>query len=182
MLRKLVFAVLAGYSAGVSADAMDINVSDETAQFVYATGYRTAELSFGALYNKTSKNWLGSASLLALGDQSGKGSRSEAGLGAKLYAASADEKDVLALGLGGQFRIFPGDGPLGVGGSAFYAPGVLNAGDATRFWEADVRVEYEVVKRTANAYIGYRKIRTKLDNGPEVDVDKGAHVGIRFSF
>ncbi|OGI51899.1 MAG: hypothetical protein A3A87_00525 [Candidatus Muproteobacteria bacterium RIFCSPLOWO2_01_FULL_60_18] len=120
--------------------------------------------------------------LLAFGEKLAQGSRTEAGLGGKLYYASVSNEDVLALGLGGQFRFFPNDGLIGVSGYLFYAPDVVTAMDGKKFWEAGARVEFEIVKKTANIYLGYRKVQADLDNNARVTVDSGTHAGVRIVF
>ena len=120
--------------------------------------------------------------LLALGEQLSGGTRTEGGLGGKLYLADVRNKDVLALGLGGQFRVFPNNGPIGFGGYAYYAPDIVTAMDGKKFFEWGARVEFEMVKKTANIYLGYRKVRADLDNNSRVTVDSGGHVGVRISF
>ncbi len=77
---------------------------------------------------------------------------------------------------------FPNNGPIGFGGYLYYAPNVVTAMDGERFWEAGARVEFEMVKKTANIYLGYRKMRADLDNGQDVTVDSGFHAGVKITF
>lgn len=178
----LAAALAAGLGGTVAADSLDINLSDDTVQGVYTTNWRTAEFNTGVLYNDDQEDWAVSAGLLALGERRNPEMRSQGGLGGKLYIASASNEDIVALGLGGQLRVFPGNGPIGISGSLFYAPDIVTFMDGEKFWEADARVEFEMVRRNASLYVGYRKMRADLDNGRDVTLDSGLHAGVKISF
>ncbi len=180
--RLLLAALATGLSGAVAADSVDINLNSDSIQAVYGTDWRTAKFNLGLLRNSDKDSWVASAGLLAADQKQTAGARTEVGLGGKIYAVSIGNQDVQALGLGGEVRVFPNDGPIGIGGYAFYAPNVVTAGDGKNFWEAGARVEFEVIKNTANVYIGYSKVRTELNSGPDVTVDSGGHVGMRINF
>jgi hypothetical protein len=181
-LRIFLAALTAGFSGAVAADSIDINLNDDTIQAIYASNWRTAEMNFGLLTNTDTDDWAASVGLLALGEKQTGSSRMEGGLGGKIYLADVRNEDVLALGLGGEFRAFPNNGPIGFGGYLYYAPSVVTAMDGERFWEAGARVEFEMVKKTANIYLGYRKMRADLDNGRDITVDSGLHAGVKITF
>jgi hypothetical protein len=165
-----------------SADALDINLNSDAVEIRYATNFRAAEFSVGGIVNDKYDAWLAHAGLLAIGERSTKDSRSEAGLGGRIYGASSGDFELLALALGGQFRWFPGNGPFGLGAYGYYAPDIVTGVDGTRFWEAGARAEFEVVKGTASLYVGYRRARAEFKNDIEGDLDKSGHVGVRISF
>jgi hypothetical protein len=181
-LRIFLAALAAGFSSAVAADSIDINLNDDSIQAIYASNWRTAEFNVGLLTNTDQDDWAASLGLLTLGETQTGSSRIEGGLGGKIYFADVADQDVLALGLGGQFRTFPNNGPIGFGGYLYYAPNVVTAMDGERFWEAGARVEFEMVKKTANIYLGYRKMRADLDNGQDVTVDSGLHAGVKITF
>ncbi|MHB8536188.1 MAG: YfaZ family outer membrane protein [Sulfuricaulis sp.] len=181
-LRIFLAVLTAGFSGTVLADSLDVNLSNKSVQATYGTNWRAAEFNTGVLYNNDRNDWVASAGLLASGEGHASQTRTEAGLGGKIYGASVSNNDILALGLGGQFRVFPNNGPFGFGAYAYYAPDIVTFMDGKKFWEFGARVEFEVVKKTANVYIGYRKVRADLDNNSNVTVDSGANVGVRISF
>ena len=181
-LRIFLAAVAAGFSAPVLADSLDINLNNDSVQAIYATDWRKAEFNAGFLSNGDQNDWVASMGLLASGEKQTGEMRTEAGLGGKVYVADVSNKDVLALGLGGQFSVHPNNGPIGFGGYLYYAPDVITFMDGKKFWEWGVRAEFEVVKKTANIYVGYRKVRADLDNNTNVTVDSGGHVGVKISF
>ena len=180
--RIILAALAAGFSSAVSADSLDINLNDDSIQAIYATNWRTAEFNAGLLSNSDQNDWVASIGLLALGEKQTGETRIEGGLGGKIYLADVANQDVLALGLGGQFRTFPNNGPIGLSGFLYYAPDIVTAMDGEKFWEWGARAEFEVVKKTANIYIGYRKVRADLDNGQNVTVDSGLHAGVKITF
>jgi hypothetical protein len=180
--RIFLAVVAAGFSVPVLADSLDINLNNDSVQATYATAWRQAEFNAGLLSNTDQNDWVASMGLLASGEKQTGETRTEAGLGGKVYVASVSNKDVLALGLGGQFSVHPNNMPIGFGGYLYYAPDVITFMDGKKFWEWGVRAEFEVVKKTANIYVGYRKVRADLDNNTNVTVDSGGHVGVKISF
>ncbi|MBI3546717.1 MAG: hypothetical protein HY081_09040 [Gammaproteobacteria bacterium] len=180
--RLLATLIIMSFSTAAFADSLDINLNNDSVQAIYATSWRSAEFNVGALFNNDKNDWVASTGLLANGEKVTGETRIEAGLGGKIYGASVSNQDILALGLGGQLRVFPNNGPLAVSGYLFYAPDVVTFVDGKKFWEGGLRLEYEVIKKTASVYIGVRKVKAKLDNGSEVTVDSGGHVGVRINF
>lgn len=182
-LRTLVAVSFLLFGRSALANSFDINLSGDSIQAVYGSVFRAAEVTVGGLYvDKDDNPWAAHLGLLVSGEPRSAAARSEAGLGARLYFASAGSNDAAALALGGQFRWFPGDGPVGVGAYGYYAPDIVTGLDAKRLWEAGARVEFEVVRGTAHVYLGYRRMELRLDNDTDVTVDKGGHVGLRITF
>ncbi len=182
--RALVAIATATLACAVHADAIDINLNSDAVELRYATNFRSAEFSVGGLVNGDPDAWLAYTGLLAVGERTTKDSRSEAGLGGRIYGASLDmpNLELLALALGGQFRWFPGNGPVGIGAYGYYAPDIVTGIDGKTFWEAGARVEFEVVKNTASLYAGYRRIRAEFKDNLDADLDKSGHLGLRISF
>lgn len=164
------------------ADSIDINLNNDSIQAVYATNWRAAELNMGLLSNTDQHDWAAHVGLLTLGERQSGNTRIEGGLGGRLYLADVANKDVMALALGGQVRSFPNNGPIGLVGYAYYAPDIVTAMDGKKFWEWGARVEFEMVKKSANVYVGYRKMRADLDDGRDITVDSGVHAGVKITF
>lgn len=181
-LRIILAALAAGISGAVSADSIDINLNNDSIQAIYATNWRAAESNAGLLTNTDQHDWAAHIGLLALGERQTGNTRIEGGLGGRLYLADVANQDVLALGLGGAVRSFPNNGPIGLAGYLYYAPDIVTAMDGEKFWEWGARVEFEMVKKTANIYLGYRKMRAELDDGRDINVDSGLHAGIKITF
>lgn len=187
--RYLTALVLLTASATVAAQKLDINLSNDSAQFVYtaliggSTIGRT-EMNAGFLYTEDD------VTLFDLGLQvvdlaGSKTPGLEVGVGPKFYYASSDKADasVSAIALGGQLRYkLPSAPRLAIGASAYYAPHITSTLDADSLFELNTRLSYEVLP-TADAYIGYRKIRAKYDKGKgSEDLDNGIIFGLKFAF
>jgi YfaZ precursor len=186
LLRVLVIVPLLLFAHPALADSLDLNLRNDAVQFTYGRSYRAAEVTGGALWkdkeNDSGSRWAAHLGLLASGEREGRGSSWQAGAGGRLYFAGAGSSEALALALGGQFRWSMGDAPIGLGAYGFFAPDIVTGLDAKRFWEAGVRVELEVIRNSANVYVGYRKMEMRLENDVDVTLDKGAHVGVRIVF
>lgn len=180
-MRLIALALLAVASAAATAGSVDINLSNHTIEAQYATAAGSAEFTAGGLYNEDQKDWAINVGLLAAGDTQVAGSRLDAGLGGKLYAVHVSDKDLMALGLGGRLRWFPGNGSFAIGGHAFYAPTVVTFVDGDRFVDLGLRAEVELV-RNSTLYVGYRWMRADLNNQTRPYVDKGAFVGVQIGF
>jgi hypothetical protein len=169
--------------AARAAGTLDINVNNIVAEASWSSPVGNGQLSFGGLYNDLSHNWLLHAGFLGRGEGSTSMGRTTAGIGGRAYGGPVgDKNDALLLALGGEFTLFPSNGNIGFGGYAYYAPNVLSLRDVNRFWDAGVRVEFEVIKRTGYAYIGYRYMSARLDTGGDVGIDHSGMVGLRIGF
>jgi len=181
-MRWIVFAVLAAASFSAVAGAIDVNLSNDTIEAKYqgpATG--AMDWTFGGLYNRDQKDYALNIGVLATGDTSSGGSRFEGGVGGKFYTVRVADSDVAALTLGGQVRWFPGNSWFALGGYLFFAPKVVTFLDGTKFYDAGVRAEVEVI-RNSFVYAGWRWTRANLDNGAEPYVDKGGFLGLLVKF
>jgi hypothetical protein len=173
--------LLAAASVPAAAASVDINLSGDSIEGRYSTGFGLGEMTVGGLYNHDSRDWAANIGLLAMGESNNSGSRFDGGLGGKLYAVSVGSAHVLALGLGGHFHWFPGSSSFGLGGYAFFAPGIVTMLDGRTFRELGVRAEVELV-RNSTLYIGYREVRAEIDGGAKLNVDKGSVIGIQIKF
>lgn len=188
MLRILLVVMCMIMSSAVYARSLDLNLSGESAQIKYATligatNYGRTELGFGFLYQED-KNYLGEVSLLVIDEAGSKSPGLELGVGTKFYYAYADKPDlnVSAIGLGGQLRYRHAKAPRIVYGAAlFYAPGIVTFQDGDQLFEADARIEYEILP-TANIYVGYRYIETEIKNRDDLTIDDTFILGLRFKF
>jgi hypothetical protein len=168
------------------ADTLDINLRDSSAQVQYKSSMgRDAlgktEFHVGVLFAKQN-NTLGDAGVLVKDEVGSSVPGFSVGVGIKGLAAHTMGTNESALALGGMMRYSPPDAHrLGVVGLVYFSPNITTFGDADRFSETGIRVEYEVIPQAA-AYLGYRKIRFGLNAAPNVILDEGIHVGVRLSF
>ncbi len=180
-MRSIVFALLAAASFSAAAGSLDLNLSNHSIEAKFYANAGAADWTFGALYNRDTRDRALNVGLLATGDSAIGNSRFEGGLGGKLYSVTVGNSDVLALALGGQVRWFPGNGSFALGTYVFYAPHVVTLLDGQQFFDVGVRAEVEVI-RNSFLYVGYRQVQAELDNNVKVNVDKGAFVGMQIKF
>jgi hypothetical protein len=117
------------------------------------------------------------------------------GIGVKGYLASlapADESDdnrdiiddesASALAIGGNFRlIFPTAKPIAIAFDLFASPKITSFSDTDYVFEFGARLELEI-RPDARAYVGYRYIRTKLEDYEPITIDNSPVVGMRLIF
>lgn len=196
MLSRHILAIsLFSVSAMALADALDISLSNDAAQFQYIAsmghvGQGKSEAHFGVLYNNSnnnSNNVLGDVGLLVM-NNGDNASIATFGVGVKVLAATVAKKNTMALALGGQVRLTPTDDQkFGIVGQLYFAPDVVTFGDADRYVETGVRMEYDILPQAA-AYLGYRKIKFNVNVLPApvpsvaMVVDEGVNVGVRIAF
>lgn len=187
LLHRILALTLLTASPHVLADAVDINLSNDVARFQYLApmghvGQGKSEFHMGFLYND-SNNILGDVGLLVM-NSAGNANHLSGGIGGKVLFARIANNHAVALALGGKIRSAPfGDKRLGITGQLYFAPDIVTFGDADRYLETGVGVEYEIMP-PAVVYIGYRKIKMGIKAAlvPDLRLDEGAHVGIRITF
>lgn len=197
LLRRIVALSLLAVSTTVTvsttamADTIDFNLRDTSAQFQYKSSMgRDAlgktEFHLGILYvNKN--NLLSDFGVLVkdeLGDNVpgfsvGVGIK---GLVARVKGDNPTASNGSALALGGLVRYSPPSIPrLGIVGQVYLSPHIVSFGDANRYVETGVQMEFEVIPQSA-VYLGYRRIGFGLRAQPYTILDEGFHLGVRISF
>lgn len=186
-LRRIVALSLLTFGTTAMADTIDLNLRNSSAQFQYSTSMgRDAlgktELHLGVLYADKS-NMLGDLGILVKDEVGSSVPGFSVGVGIKGLLAHTQGTNESALALGGMIRYSPpGLSRMGIVGQLYFSPNITTFGDANRFIETGVRVEYEVIPNAA-AYLGYRNIRFNLNNTARyATLDEGVFVGVRMSF
>jgi len=194
MLRKaLIFTTLLVPFTNASAGAIDFRVGQDMAELTFLTqtasfGYGGADIGFGALVNEHN-DVIANGSILVSGSSAGDVKALHFGVGAKVYAGTLEgpgatslNVDGGAVAIGGRIRyVFPGNAPFAILGEAFYAPEVTSIADFDGLLEYRVALELEVTP-SARAYVGYRRLEVTFNRDIDYDVDKEAHIGVRFEF
>ena len=187
LLRKLLVVSTLLYSISGAAQTFDITLSNDTAKLSYFSplgnkGFGRGEFEGTLLYNDD-ENLLGALGVHVV-DEAGAGAPGlSAGVGVKGYFVKMEHDDAIAITVGGQFTYaLPVlSSRLKLGGGLNYAPSITTFMDADRFLELNARIGYEVLP-DAVVYIGYRKIKVGIDEGSNVTVDDGGHLGVNFRF
>lgn len=179
-------AALAVVNTPAEADAIDINFGDHSAQIQYSSAMGRdslgkTEFHMGFLYTDQD-NLLGDVGILVKNEVGSGVPGVIVGVGVKGLMATSDSNDTLAVALGGQVRFSPPSASrFGIAGQFYFAPNIVTFGDADRFLETGVRLEYEILPQ-AVAYIGYRKIKFGLETGSDTVLDEGVHAGVKITF
>jgi hypothetical protein len=190
LMRYLVAFFMLTASAAVLADALDVNLNNNTAQFQYGTasGFAAqgkADLHAGILYNNVNSVLI-NAGIMVANNMEGVPGLSIGvgmeGLIATIKDNSQLKSNATALAVDGSVRYSPpGASQLGLVGELHYAPRILTFGDAIRYAQAAARVEFELSPQ-AMVYVGYRRVSFGIKNAPAAVLDNGGLVGFKFAF
>ncbi|WP_290652434.1 YfaZ family outer membrane protein [Aquisalimonas sp.] len=189
MLRRLMLtAMLAGAATTLQAQELELALSDAMAELILAdrttqSDQQSARYGGGLLFNED-RDLLGSLFLTVDNEVEGRWQPITFGVGVKLYGADLDRsgESLAALAIGGNVGVgIPADIPLALVFQGYISPNITTGGDASRITEGQLRLEAEVV-RGAHAFLGYRRIKIRMDSFRDERVDDGFHVGLRLRF
>jgi hypothetical protein len=207
MTKKIVlFMFLFLVTRVVVATGVDASLSNGSAYFQLLFidknfGAEGADVGVGYYYDEEGDRIFTATALImsqaeALSSKSRISNFIQYGLGFKGYMASLvdkktadddreieEDKSASALAIGGTFRlIFPTTKPIALAVDLFAAPKITSFGEATNFLEIGVRAELEI-RPDARAYVGYRYIRTQLDDyDDDITIDNTPIIGMRLIF
>lgn len=190
LLSRLVALIFLTFTTAAMADTADLNLRNSSVQFQYGAlmGHETlgkTELQIGALYSddNNNRNTLGDVGVLVKDDVGSKAPGFSVGVGVKGLVAHTAGTNESAIALGGLMRYSPPSiSRMGILGLAYFSPNITTFGDADRYFEYRVQVEYLVIPNAA-VYIGYRDIEFNLNTGQgNTTLDDGAFIGVRMSF
>lgn len=189
--RLLLVCVLSTCSLNVIADAFDISLNDDTAQFKYffdtanvAVG--GADRGFGVFFNEKD-DIVGSFEFLVTGNVIGTNRSLQLGAGFKAYAGLLDipgpEDTLAAIAIGLRLNhILPARQPMGIYGEFYIAPNITSFADSEQITDFSAGFEIEVAPST-KFYLGYRSLEVEMESSPlEYELADGGHIGIRVSF
>lgn len=185
-LRPLIAALLLAGSAPAMAQTFDINLGNHAAKLTYVApmgkqGFGRGQVDGSVLFTDND-NLMASVGFGVTGE-AGTGSPGLlAGVGARLYGVTTKNNDLAALALGARLSFAPPPMPrLRIGGEVNYAPNIVTFIDGSRLLDANVYIGYEIFQ-DAVAYVGVRRIKAGIDNGPDVTIAKGAFLGVSLNF
>ncbi len=173
----------------VKADALDLNLNNDSVQLLYISPFTSdsglggASLEVGMIYTEAD-DYLGIVGLDIRGEAGSGSPGLVAGVGVRGYGIGLDTVDIGALAIGGLLQYSPPSmNRLSIVGQVFYAPEILTFMDGKNLQSAEFRVEYKILTQ-ATVYLGYRDIEADLDavGGGSIDIDNGGYLGLRFMF
>ena len=164
----------------------DVDLSNDVVRLGISTPVASGNLLGSASYlHHEDDADLFAAGIHVAGKSKASRGKQTTGLGVKLAGFTTDEADLDggALALGGFIKHTLADANLiTLRGDLYYAPDVVAFGDADKYLEFSLRVEYRLMDN-ANVFAGYRKIDIGIkDSSATADLDKSAHVGINLLF
>jgi len=170
----------------VIADNIDFNVGSDAVRFTYAipigsSDYGRKDITFGILYNEDDNTFI-DAALHIIDEAGSKFPGMEVGIGPKVYFGQTNSEDYLTVGFEalGNYRLAKMN-RIVLGAYGYYAPGILSFIDADELWEMHFRASYELIP-SASIYLGYRKIRAKVNVKNERTIDDSFHFGLIMEF
>ncbi|HKB61010.1 MAG TPA: YfaZ family outer membrane protein [Gallionellaceae bacterium] len=189
-MHYLAAFVLLFTGTAAMANMLDVNLNNNTAQFQFSTAngveaQGNADLHAGLLYNNRHSVLVNGGIMVANTLEGAPGV--SIGVGMELLAATIKDNppvrsDASAAALDALVRFSPAGAPqLGFSGEVHYAPNILTFGDAVRYTQGIVRVDYELAPQTM-VYAGYRRISFGIKNGPAAVLDNGLHIGFKLAF
>jgi hypothetical protein len=191
--RLIGLFLMAGISAQAQAQMASASLSEDSAQvkygaFVGGQSSGRSEMGAGFLFNEDS-DYVAEMGLKVVNSAGTKAPNLTVGVGGKVFAAtvsgagSAQDTDIVALGLGGELDYtMPFNDRLSVGASFYYAPSIVSFLDAERFRDVSARVSFAVLPE-ATAYVEYQQFHVTLDDDRgSGDIEKGARLGLQINF
>lgn len=192
-LRYSLIAAALLFSTASPAEVFDAALSQDTVRLDLSgplsrtLPVNKGEYDLGGVYGEVEdfdkdNFFSGHAGLLLTGDAGATGAKVTAGLGARGQYVDGDGYSGGGLVLGGQLRakLFQAD-RVRFNAYGYYGPDASVFGDIEEYTEVAVSIGFEVL-RDAEIYVGYRMIEVEAEDGPDVDLEDGVHVGMRLEF
>lgn len=172
-------------SSFTKAEEINIQLSSETARFMYLTeafgqNFGRLELETGFLYNENGDSLI-NVGLLVRGESVSV--PLIVSMGARLYYADLGANATVgAVAIGGDLLLAPESwGGLGIGGFYFTAPSVVSFLDAEDLTEYGVYLNFQISPQ-ASISGGYKRIEAAITNAVDVDIDEGAYFALTLNF
>lgn len=183
--RIILLAVALLMSNVTKAEEINIQLSSETARFMYITeafgqNFGRLELETGFLYNENGDSLL-NIGILVRGESVSV--PLIVSMGARAYYADLGAStSVAAIAIGGDLLLAPESwGGLGIGGFYFTAPSVVSFLDADDLTEYGAYLNFQISPQ-ASISGGYKRIETSITNAVDVEIDEGAYFALTINF
>lgn len=170
---------------GIAAE-IDFNLGKDAARVVFTdlldgSDYGRKEYTMGLLYN-TDDNVFFDASMQIVDEAGSKFPGLEVGVGPKVYLGQTNTQDYLTFGIAAlaNYRLQNLNRFI-FNGYAYFSPSIVSFIDADQMWELHVRAGYEMIP-SAVAYVGFRRIRAKVNARNERTIDSEFHFGVQMDF
>ena len=182
----ILFFALITASTSTMARNMDFSLGTDTVTADYSdllegSDYGRKEYTVGLLYNRDD-NFFVDAALQIIDEAGSKFPGLEVGVGPKVYFGQTKTQDYLSFGIAAlaNYRMQELNRYL-FSGYVFFSPSIVSFIDADQMWELNLNAGYEIIP-AATAYIGFRRIRAKVNINAERTVDNEIHFGLKMDF
>lgn len=189
-LKYLVATVLLLFAHSAFADMFDIQLSNNSGRFTYATEvfggqYGPVDLETSLFFDQDNDK-MADVGLMVRNDT--LDNPLIISVGTRAYYGDVGNGDgqthatFAAIAVGGELLFIPGNlGGLGLGVYYFVAPNVVTFMDADNFSEYGIRLNYAITKQ-ADVSLGYQKMKVNLTDGTTLDIDSSIFFGIGLRF
>ncbi len=186
MFRKIVvFSLFFSFCSTSFAAAINAQLSNDAARFMYTGGAISTRLQFegGAFYSDN--DLIGIAGLLVSGEN--LDAPVVATLGIRGYYGNVTNapnttSTISAIALGGDLAFSPVSLPgFEFGGHYYIAPSPVSFGDSDKFVDYGVRVGYQVIPLTT-LFVGYQSVTTEIRGVGKYTLNDGIIFGMNFTF
>ena len=165
---------------------MDFSLGTDTVTATFSdllegSDYGRKEYAVGMLYNRDD-NYFVDAAIQIIDEAGSKFPGLEVGVGPKMYLGKTKTQDYLTFGIAAlaNYRMQELNRYL-FSGYLYFSPSIVSFIDADQMWELHFRAGYEIIP-AATAYIGFRRIRAKVNINTERTIDNEIHFGIKMDF
>lgn len=188
MRKSTLFLALAATvsAAGASAESeLDLSISSDVVGIEYSIrdGLQGVQWAAGAKYNDDHNATLFSGTFNVTG-KAVANEQTYTGLGVKAVIHDTDVDTAGSLALGGSASYQPAQlNGFGLEGQVYYAPEVLNTGDADEFYELVARVTYAVHPQ-GRVFVGWTNATVEYDDAlvREVEIENAFNMGFTLLF
>ncbi|MFA6014902.1 MAG: YfaZ family outer membrane protein [Gallionellaceae bacterium] len=189
LLRRVLSVSLLVLSPAVYADALDVNLRDDAAQFKFFTSagifiQGNSEFNVGFLYTDSKSNLANATLLVKAAEEAVPGLSIGIGVEGVYGTLNNDtmKKDGAAIAIGTEIGYtLPTMNQVAIIGDLFLSPKITSFANIDRFTQAGLRVEYSLSPQTS-AYLGYRQIDFGIKNANTQTLDSGVMLGVKLSF
>jgi hypothetical protein len=166
------------------AHELDLSFNDSAVRVAYANVVRdNLRLEAGWLTDSDEGDVV-HGSFLVTGEAAPASQKVTGGIGVRLAALDGEggDRDGWGLAIGGSLRwVVPRYDRFSVTGEYYWAPEVLSGGDAEKYVDGTIRVNYSIT-RQADLFVGARYTGAEFDDRPEILFDTGMHAGLNLRF
>lgn len=189
LFRAIVLGISFTLTPSAFAQTIDFNISKDSARFqlietIKRDTVKRTQYGLGLLYAErgTEETLVGNLGMQVSGLAGIDAPGLTFGAGVEAFLIDIQTYAVTSITLHGLARYAaPAFDRFALTAEVFFGPSPVTFMDGEDFLMSSYRLGYEILPE-AEVYVGYSKARVTIENGPELTVEEGGHVGLRISF